>query len=129
MSVPFIYIEEEKADEYIEHLEKAFYHLRKALHCMEEQGLGEEMEKVRKKFMKEMLGQKMGQKMGQRMDSPDGPGTYKTATGYKQNNNPGSRSRYADEFEEYLQQKMQQKMNRKKGQMPFDPEDWGEDDD
>ena len=48
MSTPFIYIEEEKAEEYIEHMEKAFYHLRKALHCMEEQGLGEEMEKVPK---------------------------------------------------------------------------------
>lgn len=124
MSTPFIYIEEEKAEEYIEHMEKAFYHLRKALHCMEEQGLGEEMEKVRKKFMKEM----MGQRMGQRMDSPDGPGTYKTATGYKPGNRQGSRSRYADEFEEYLQQKMQKRMNRKEKQEPFDPNDWDDDD-
>lgn len=124
MSTPFIYIEEEKAEEYIEHMEKAFYHLRKALHCMEEQGLGEEMEKVRKKFMKEM----MGQRMGQRMDSPDGPGTYKTATGYKPSNRQGSRSRYADEFEEYLQQKMQKRMNRKEKQEPFDPNDWDDDD-
>lgn len=124
MSMPYIYIEEEKAEGFTEHLEKAYYHLRKALHCMEEEGLGEEMEKVRKKFMKEMMHQRMNQKM----DSPDGPGTYKTATGYKQNNKPGSRSRYADEFEESLQQRMQQRMNRKKQQEPFDPNDWEDDD-
>ena len=124
MGMPYIYIEEGKAEGFTEHLEKAYYHLRKALHCMEEEGLGEEMEKVRKKFMKEM----MGQRMNQRMDSPDGPGTYKTATGYKQNNNPGSRSRYADEYEESLHQRMQQRMNRKKRQEPFDPHDWEDDD-
>ena len=55
MDKVYVYIEEGKAEEYIEHMEKAFYHLRKALHCMEEQGLGEEMEKIRKKFMKELL--------------------------------------------------------------------------
>lgn len=125
MSMPYIYIEEGKAEGFTEHLEKAYYHLRKALHCMEEEGLGEEMEKVRKKFMKEM----MQQRMGQRTDATEGPGTYKTATGYKQNNKPGSRSRYADEYEESLQQKMQQRMNRKKHQQPFDPNDWDEEDD
>lgn len=124
MNMPYIYIEEEKAQDFTEHLEKAFFHLRKALLCMEEQGLGEEMEKVRKKFMKEML----HQRMNQRTDSPEGPGTYKTATGYKQNNKPGSRSRYADEYEESLQQRMQQRMNRKKQQEPFDPNDWEDDD-
>lgn len=118
----YVYIEEGKAEEYIEHMEKAFYHLRKALHCMEEQGLGEEMEKIRKKFMKEMMGQR-GQRMGQRMDSPAGPGTYRTATGYKENNKSGSRSRYADEYEESLQHRM-----NRKHQGPFDPNDWEDDD-
>lgn len=125
MDRPFIYIEDEKAEKYIEHLEKAFYHLRKALHCMEEEGLGEEMEKVRKKFMKEML----GHRMAQRMDAPDGPGTYRTATGYKPSGREGSRSRYADEYEEYLHQRARQRMNRKKHQEPFDPEDWEDEDD
>jgi hypothetical protein len=104
-------------------MEKAFYHLRKALQCMEEQGLGEEMEKIRKKFMKEMMGHRMSQRMGQRMDSPAGPGTYRTATGYKENNKPGSRSRYADEYEESLQHRM-----NRKHQEPFDPDDWEDDD-
>ena len=123
MEKVYVYIEEGKAEEYIEHMEKAFYHLRKSLHCMEEQGLGEEMEKIRKKFMKEM----MNERMGQRMDSPAGPGTYKTATGYKESNKPGSRSRYADEYEEYLHQRMRSRMNRKNHE-PFDPNDWEDDD-
>lgn len=123
MEKVYVYIEEGKAEEYIEHMEKAFYHLRKSLHCMEEQGLGEEMEKIRKKFMKEM----MHKRMGQRMDSPAGPGTYRTATGYKESGKPGSRSRYADEYEESLHQRMQQRMNRKQ-QEPFDPNDWEDDD-
>lgn len=123
MDKVYVYIEEGKAEEYIEHMEKAFHHLRKALQCMEEQGLGEEMEKIRKKFMKELMHQKMGQRMGQRMDSMPGPGTYRTATGYKENNKPGSRSRYADEYEESLQHRM-----NKKHQEPFDPDDWEDDD-
>ena len=127
MSMPYIYIEEGKAEDYLEHLQKAFYHLRKALHCMEEEGLGEEMEKIRHKFMKEMMGERRGRMNRKEGPEPNnysnGPGFYRTATGYKEKGMQGQRGYYADEYEESHHQKMGERMNRKK-QMPFDPEDW-----
>lgn len=132
MSMPYIYIEEGKAEGFTEHLQKAFYHLRKALHCMEEEGLGEEMEKIRHKFMKEMMNERRGRmnrKEGQEPNNyTNGPGFYKTATGYKEKGMQGQRGYYADEFEESYQQRQGQRMNRK-SHKPFNPHDWEEDED
>lgn len=124
--MPYIYIEEGKSEDFTEHLQKAFHHLRKALHCMEELGLGEEMEEMRHKFMKEMMGERRG-KMN-RKESPEpnnysnGPGFYKTATGYKEKGMQGQRGYYADESEESYH-KQSQRMDRR-SEPPFDKENW-----
>lgn len=129
MDKPFIYIEEGKAEDYLEHIQKAFYHLRKALHCMEEEGLGEEMERIRRKFMKEMMGERRG-RMNRKEQEPNnytnGPGFYKTATGYKEKGMQGERGYYADEYEESRQQKMGERMGYRR-EKPFDPNDWDSD--
>lgn len=116
----------------MENLQKAFYHLRKALQCMEEEGLGEEMEKIRQKFMKEIMMNERRGKMGRKdTQSPNnytnGPGFYRTATGYREKGMQGQRGHYADEYEESLRQKMQERMGRGR-QRPFDPDNWDEDD-
>lgn len=130
MDRPFIYIEEGKAEDYLEHMQKAFHHLKKALHIMEEEGLGEEMEKVRHKFMKEMLGERRGRMNRKEGHEPNnytnGPGFYRTATGYTEKGMQGHRGYYADELEESHPQKQGERYGRR-SHMPFDPHNWDDD--